>query len=113
VPIQAVTVRPGKEVHPEGTGIGGPSETTIKARETKAKRDPMAKAVFVIQDGVVKLRGVETGLASDTEIEIVSGLKPGERVVEGPYRVLSRELADGKPVTEEEEGGEKKGEKKP
>jgi len=49
----------------------------------------------------------------DTEIEIVSGLKPGERVVEGPYRVLSRELADGKPVTEEEEGGEKKGEKKP
>jgi HlyD family secretion protein len=47
---------------------------------------------------------VETGLASDTEIEIVTGLKEGERVVEGPYRVLSRELADGKPIIEDGEG---------
>ena len=61
--------------------------------------------VFVIDGGVAKLRPVETGLASENEIEIVSGLAEGEKVVEGPYRVLSRELADGKPVTEEAPGG--------
>jgi HlyD family secretion protein len=56
-----------------------------------------------VKDGVAAQRVVETGLASETEIEIVSGLQEGERVVEGPYRVLSRDLADGKPVTEEDE----------
>lgn len=97
VPIQAVTVRPGKDVKPAATG-----ETSLK-RGVKARREPMQKVVFVVKDGVAAQRVVETGLASETEIEIVSGLQEGERVVEGPYRVLSRDLADGKPVTEEDE----------
>jgi HlyD family secretion protein len=100
VPIQAVTVRPGKELKPGGAQP--PPETALKPGQ-KAKRDPMQKVVFVVQDGVAKLRKVETGLASDTELEITSGLAAGERVVEGPYRVLSKELADGKPVSEEDD----------
>ena len=63
---------------------------------------------------MARARVVETGLASDTEIEIVSGLQPGEKVVEGPYRALSKDLADGKRVKEEEpakkaEAGKAKG----
>lgn len=108
VPIQAVTVRPANSAK---TSEGAPSENSLTVR-AKAKRDPMQKVVFVIQDGAAKMRQVETGLASDTEIEIVSGLSAGERVVEGPYRVLSRDLADGKPVTEEDESN-KSGESKP
>jgi HlyD family secretion protein len=108
VPIQAVTVRPEREVvngpaaserplpPPKGGGAGGPGK--------KPRREPLRKVVFVIQDGVAKLRPVETGLASETDIEITSGLAEGEKVVEGPYRVLSRELGDGKPVTEEVPG---------
>jgi HlyD family secretion protein len=96
-----VTVRPGKDLKP---GAGGADETALKVAG-RPRRDPMQKVVFVVQDGVVKLRKVETGLASDTEIEIVSGLSPGEKVVEGPYRVLSRDLADGKSVSDEAEGG--------
>lgn len=108
VPIQAVTVRPEREV------AGGPAAVEEKKRAgegaqpgaaKKAKRDPLKKVVFVIEGGVAKLRPVETGLASETEIEITSGLKEGEKVVEGPYRVLSRELADGKRVTEEAPNG--------
>ncbi len=112
VPIQAVTVRASKEL-PGNSGADKPaSETGLTPRPTKAKRDPMQKVVFVVQDGVAKMRKVETGLASDTEIEIVSGLNAGEKVVEGPYRVLSRDLADGKPVTTDEDDA-KSGEKKP
>lgn len=112
VPIQAVTVRASKEL-PGNSGTDKPaSETGLTPRPTKAKRDPMQKVVFVVQDGVAKMRKVETGLASDTEIEIVSGLNAGEKVVEGPYRVLSRDLADGKPVTTDEDDA-KSGEKKP
>lgn len=111
VPIQAVTVRPAKDFKPGGGG--GPPETALKPG-AKPRREPMQKVVFVVQDGVAKVRPVETGLASDSEIEVVSGLQPGERVVEGPYRVLSKELADGKPVTEEGDGkgGDKPGESK-
>jgi HlyD family secretion protein len=95
VPIQAVTVRPDKDLK---SGAAAPGETELKPRPGKTRRDPMQKCVFVIQDGVAKIRKVETGLASDTEIEIVGGLNAGEKVVEGPYRVLSKDLADGKPV---------------
>jgi HlyD family secretion protein len=119
VPIQAVTVRSEREVsggpkpegppQPEaGNGPGGPP-----APGKKPKREPMQKVVFVIEGGVAKLRAVETGLASENEIEIVSGLKEGDKVVEGPYRVLSRELADGKPVSEEPLGGKGKGNGRP
>ncbi len=114
VPIQAVTVRPEREV-----AGGPPAEEKAPAADPKApgaarkvKRDPLRKVVFVIEGGAAKLRPVETGLASETEIEITSGLKEGEKVVEGPYRVLSRELADGKPVTEEVPGKGPRGAKK-
>jgi len=111
VPIAAVTVRPEKDLQPKAPGstdqaAAAPPPPPPPGK--KAKREPLKKVIFVVQDGVARLRQVETGLASDTEIEIVSGLQPGERVVEGPYRALSKELADGKKVKEEELG--KKGE---
>jgi HlyD family secretion protein len=106
VPIQAVTVRPEREVTGAGPAPDGPPEPAqANGAQKKAKRDPLRKVVFVVEDGVAKIRPVETGLASDTELEITSGLKEGEKVVEGPYRVLSRELADGKRVVEEPLGG--------
>lgn len=110
VPIQAVTVRPEREVK-GGAGGPPPGEKPLPQPANganpgvKARREPLQKVVFVVDNGVAKLRAVETGLASDTEIEITSGLKQGEKVVDGPYRVLSRELSDGNPVTEQAPGG--------
>jgi HlyD family secretion protein len=85
VPIQAVTVRPADEA----PGSAAP---------TKRKLD---KVVFVIEGGVVHKRVVEVGLSSETHVEITKGLKPGETVVEGPYRTLARDLADGMRITAE------------
>ena len=92
VPIQAVTVRPG-DVAAEGSGSAGSG-----APRSKRKLD---KVVFVIADGVVHKRVVEVGLSSETQVEIVKGLKSGDVVVEGPYRTLARELTDGMRVTAE------------
>jgi HlyD family secretion protein len=107
VPIQAVTVRPERELKggPGANGGERDPEGPPPARGAKPRREPMQKVVFVVDGGAAKVREVETGLASDTEIEIVSGLKEGEKVVEGPYRILSRELKDGTTVTEETPGG--------
>jgi HlyD family secretion protein len=66
--------------------------------------------VFVVEDGKARVRRVETGLASENEIEILSGIKEGEAVVEGPYKVLSRELSDGRAV-KLDKGSEKAGAK--
>ena len=89
VPIQAVTVRPADGAEPVGSGSG-----------TRSKRK-LDKVVFVIADGVVHKRVVEVGLSSETNVEVVKGLKPGEVVVEGPYRTLARDLVDGMRVTAE------------
>jgi HlyD family secretion protein len=92
VPIQAVTVRPADEATGSGSATGSASP------RSKRKLD---KVVFVIVDGVVHKRIVEVGLSSDTHVEIVKGLEPGEVVVEGPYRTLARDLVDKMPVTVE------------
>lgn len=116
VPIQAVTVRTDRDLAKGGAAAKDvepaappkPDATPGK----RPRREPMKKVVFVVENGVAKVRPVETGLASDTEIEITSGLKAGERIVEGPYRVLSRDLADGRRVQEQkrpEAGGVRKG----
>ena len=47
---------------------------------------------------------VEVGLSSESQVEVVRGLQPGDVVVEGPYRTLARELEDGMAVTVEVEG---------
>ena len=90
VPIQAVTVRPADE------GSGASPGSGSATPRSKRKLD---KVVFVIVDGVVHKRIVEVGLSSETHVEIVKGLKPGEVVVEGPYRTLARELTDAMRVT--------------
>jgi HlyD family secretion protein len=117
VPIQAVTVRTERDLaggEPSGNGAAAAPQQGAPgaAPGKKPRREPLRKVVFVVKDGVAKARPVETGLASDTEIEIVSGLAEGEKVVEGPYRVLSRELSDGRTVTEEPPGGRARGGKR-
>ncbi len=106
VPLQAVTVRSekqlaaaaskdGKGTPPEGAPPPGPGGS---AAARKVTREPQQKVVFVVEDGKARVRRVETGLASENEIELTSGVKDGETIVEGPYKLLSRELADGKAV---------------
>ena len=61
--------------------------------------------VFVDDNGVARRRSVRTGLSSDSHIEILEGLEPGERVVTGPFRTL-RTLRDGDQLRITEAGSE-------
>ncbi len=110
VPIQAVTVRPAAE--PEGTGSEGDESpaTAPAAPAVQAGRSRLEKVVFVVADGRATRRRVTTGLSSETDVEIVSGLEAGEVVVEGPYRTLARELEDDASVVVEPLPTERSGE---
>ncbi|MGZ5957745.1 MAG: efflux RND transporter periplasmic adaptor subunit [Myxococcaceae bacterium] len=101
VPIQAVTVRPDRSL-PDSQP---PGETSLSA---KKRGETLAKIVFVVdQDNKARARRVRTGIASDTDLEVLDGLKDGERVVEGPFRTVSKELKDGDPLKENAPKGPK------
>lgn len=101
VPVQAVTVRP------EASLKDVPVQVEGKPIQAKGGRsgERFAKVVFVVgKDQKVAIRRVRTGIASDTDIEILEGLEEGERIVEGPYRTLAKELKDGDAVEEVKPG---------
>ena len=101
VPVQAVTVRPEKVLTDTSPPIEGGALTTKKRSES------LAKVVFVVDaDNHAHLRRVRTGISSDLDIEIVEGLKEGEKVIEGPYRTLAKELKENDPVREAKPGEE-------
>ncbi|MFQ6113881.1 MAG: efflux transporter periplasmic adaptor subunit, partial [bacterium] len=80
-----------------------PEETDSESE----KEDEMKEVVFVVENGIAKLRPVKTGISSDTHIEILEGLKEGEEIVVGSYRAISKELRDGKQVKVEKKGAKR------
>jgi len=68
------------------------------------------ECVFVDNGGIAKLRVVETGIQDATNIEIRSGLKAGDRVITGPYTLVTKTLKPGDKVKEEDK--DKKEDKK-
>ncbi len=97
VPIQAVTTR---------EPVSKPSdESEESAEETPAETRAggssprMKEYVFVYKDGTVKMTEVVSGIQDSNYIEIKSGIEPGDEVVTGPFRAVSRTLNDGDRVT--------------
>lgn len=90
LPIQALTMYdPATEKKP-GSGV--------QAASAPAKSNPI-QGVFVAQkDAHGRLRAkfvpVTTGITGATDIEVLSGLSPGEEIVTGPYKIL-RDLKGG------------------
>src|SRR3954466_11886812 len=114
VPIQAVTSREAKKKEQKAAPREGEikvadATTTSTTAGTNGKDDPPTRAapgkpkpvkvVFVVdKDGVAQMREVQTGIASRTDVEILTGVSEGDTVVDGPYRTLARELQEGQKV---------------
>lgn len=89
VPIQCVAVRTPDQ-------LGGGDETGESESEQRftPDRDGFVEVVWVVSDGRAVAHQVETGIQSETHIEILSGLAEGHQVVVGSYRAISRDLTD-------------------
>lgn len=95
VPIQSVTVRPEKSLPDYKPPVEGAGLTTGRRAET------LAKVIFVVdKDNKAQMKRVRTGIASDTDLEILEGIDPDDKVVDGPFRTLSKELKHGDTVRE-------------
>jgi len=95
IPIQALTLYtpPAKDAKGHVTTVSASSGPTPPAKPQQG--------VFVVRNQGGKLRAVfvpvNTGITGATDIEITSGLQPGDEIVTGTYRIL-RGLKDGAPV---------------
>jgi len=93
IPIQCVTVRtPIKSIEKKTSEAKTSSEEKKSTENKKSKKEEKPiRVVFVVKDGIAHQVPVKTGISSDTEWEIVKGLKEGDEVVSGSYKVLSNQ----------------------
>lgn len=100
VPIAAVTTRG------EGVDATGQKDKTDEPANTAAqqpptqpeKKDKPKEIVFVNEGGKATQREVKTGISDFENIEIISGLKPGEQIISGPFIAVSKKLKNGELV---------------
>ena len=107
VPIQSVTVREPKKIKRIEGGEGIAIASNGIEREIYNGTDDYVEVVFVIEDDIAVMRKVKTGITGESKIEILEGVQPGEMIVTGSYRVLSKTLQDGDIVKIEEESNGK------
>jgi len=84
VPIQALTVRTQTELDAAKNEKGSVQAATPVTEASKKE----VQGVFVIRDKKAQFVPVETGIAGTTDIEVKSGLKEGDEIVTGSYKVL-------------------------
>ena len=102
VPIQSVTVRDfaeDEEITTESAAADSTSDESSSDEALRTNRssqeEDFRKVVFVNDNGTAKRVEVETGISDNTHIQILSGVREGDEIVTGNYRVLSRELQEG------------------
>jgi HlyD family secretion protein len=65
------------------------------------------ETVFIYQDGKAERRFVKTGIQNEEYIEILEGLEEGQKIITGPFKLVSKELKDGDEVELMEENKKK------
>ena len=101
VPIIALTVRPDEEEN-DAAPLG-------EREDDERTRGPLfrpdmddVEGVFVVEDGQVRFAPVEIGITGQEHFEVLTGVKPGDTIVAGPYQQI-RALNNGDRVREQDD----------
>jgi len=98
IPIQALTVRTQGDLDAAKAKPGSVQAAERQATASKDDKDKKEiQGVFTIRNKKAEFVPVQTGIAGTTEIEVTSGLKPGDEVITGSYKIL-RTLKPGATV---------------
>jgi HlyD family secretion protein len=102
IPIQALAIRSKAQLEMEKATPGSvhaagpaPKETASKEKEKDLKQD--VQGVFVIRSKKAEFVPVTTGITGTSDIEVLDGLKEGDEVITGSYKIL-RTLRSGSTV---------------
>ena len=92
VPIQALTIRQKADLESKD------KKGDVQAAAPASKKDKEEmQGVFVVRNKKAEFVKVDTGITGVTDIEVTSGLKEGDEIVTGSYKVL-RTLKNGSGV---------------
>lgn len=93
IPIQALTIRQRGDLENKDSK----DKSSVQAASpqlTPAQAKEEIQGVFIIRDKKAEFVPVETGITGTTDIEVTKGLKQGDEIVTGSYKVL-RTLRNG------------------
>jgi HlyD family secretion protein len=90
VPIQCVAVRTPDQLATDS--VEETTEDSTASPEYSPDKDGFVQVVFVVDQGEVQALQVETGIQSETHIEVLDGLTEGDEIVTGNYRAISQLL---------------------
>ena len=94
IPIQALTTRTkgDLEAAAKSAANGGkslpPSTVQLDPAKAKEMKEEIQGVFLVGKDNKAEFRKVESGISGTTDIEVLSGLKPGDEIVTGPYQII-------------------------
>jgi HlyD family secretion protein len=99
IPIQALTLRTKEQMDQQNNSPGSvhAAAPVVKEVASKSKKDDSLQGVFVIRNRKAMFVPVTTGITGTTDIEVVDGLREGDEVITGSYKVL-RTLRPGSSV---------------
>jgi len=109
VPIQSLTVRRQSDLIPANEK-GAVQAAAPEASKEKDKDNQEMQGVFVLRNHKAEFVPVDTGIAGTTDIEVIKGLREGDEIITGSYKVLrtlrpgsSIKVDNAAPKKEEEE----------
>jgi HlyD family secretion protein len=98
IPIQALTVRQKADLEQKSNDKGSVQAAAPAKDASKSKDDKQEiQGVFVIRNHKAEFVLIDTGITGTTDIEVLNGLKDGDEIVTGSYKVL-RTLKPGASV---------------
>jgi HlyD family secretion protein len=90
IPIQALTVRKPadlKEAGEKGSVQAAAPQAEASKGGSGSDKDEI-QGVFVVREQKAEFVPVDTGIAGTTDIEVLKGLKEGDEIITGSYKVL-------------------------
>lgn len=108
IPIQAVTTRfydpEAEEFEKKAEKVEervesvtiGEGETSVQSASVERDKDDEEKekqvVVFIEKDGQALIRLVKTGIQDNTNIQILEGIDPEDKIIVAPYSAISKQL---------------------
>ncbi|MDN3494176.1 efflux RND transporter periplasmic adaptor subunit [Winogradskyella bathintestinalis] len=89
VPISAIVIKT------DTSATKKPYGKSLTSEENEDIDEQKFECVFVNDNGIAKLKVVKTGIQDDTNIEIISGLSKDDKIITGPYNMVSKNLNPG------------------
>lgn len=95
IPIQALSVRSNAQLEQEKATPGSvhaaapaPAESASKNNDRDKDQKQEIQGVFLVRNKKAEFVPVTTGIAGTSDIEVVDGLKDGDEIVTGSYKIL-------------------------